>query len=424
MKNLTETCQQILSEAPLKSTHWHPLYSDELLNQCKQIFLTYRSANVNTRTRTYLSFVANELNDVLKEQEELAKINSPKCNICGTYFKNRIFNAHFVNHGTTYAEYKKNNPESLISDSYKEKLAEKIRKNNPAKNHGGKLSPYSTNFIKYENLSEDEKRKAITDLQEKKAKTVNEHPEKRSNRVEYWAKAGLDENEAILKVADRQNTFSFDKCIERHGDVEGKKIWKQRQIKWQNTLNSKSTEEIGAINRSKGRMFIPRSKTLCAHKFTDPGLLYVIKINENLIKVGITTKSLVKRYSSDVYAKYEVLWELPMSIYEAFCIEQLTKHRFKAKTFEKRDLDEEIVNKFGYIEIFNVSKEVFKSSFEILLKQRTNEMFEYSGNKYNEEYWKEYEDVENMVKTGQYNDNIDIHQMVTGLMERTEGIKI
>ena len=49
----------------------------------------------------------------------------------------------------------------------------------------------------------------------------------------------------------RQQTFSLKKCIEKHGAEEGYKIWKERQEKWQNTLNSKSDKEIAEINKKK-----------------------------------------------------------------------------------------------------------------------------------------------------------------------------
>ena len=50
---------------------------------------------------------------------------------------------------------------------------------------------------------------------------------------------------------EAQSTFSLDKCIEKHGLEEGARIWQERQDKWQDTLTSKSQEEIDEINKSK-----------------------------------------------------------------------------------------------------------------------------------------------------------------------------
>lgn len=71
------------------------------------------------------------------------------------------------------------------------------------------------------------------------------------NQVEYWTKQGFSETEAILKVSERQSTFSLEKCIEKYGDIEGTIRWKARQEKWQNTLKSKPQEEIDEINKNK-----------------------------------------------------------------------------------------------------------------------------------------------------------------------------
>lgn len=68
---------------------------------------------------------------------------------------------------------------------------------------------------------------------------------------EYWLEHGYNDEEAKIKVGEVQAVFSLDKCILRHGEIEGTKIFNDRQIKWQNTLNSKTTEEIETINKTK-----------------------------------------------------------------------------------------------------------------------------------------------------------------------------
>lgn len=71
------------------------------------------------------------------------------------------------------------------------------------------------------------------------------------NQLGYWLKQGYSEDEAKKLVSERQATFSLEKCIARHGEVEGKRIFDERQIKWQNTLDSKSQEEKDEINKKK-----------------------------------------------------------------------------------------------------------------------------------------------------------------------------
>jgi hypothetical protein len=72
-------------------------------------------------------------------------------------------------------------------------------------------------------------------------------------RIEGWIKLGYSEEEAKIKLKTHQSTFSLKKCIEKYGLEEGTNRWKERQEQWQNTLNSKSIEEITKINKSKIR---------------------------------------------------------------------------------------------------------------------------------------------------------------------------
>jgi len=72
-----------------------------------------------------------------------------------------------------------------------------------------------------------------------------------SNCKEYWMNLGFSEEDAIGKVKQRQTTFSLETCIEKYGEIEGQTKWQERQNKWQNTLLSKSQEEIERINNSK-----------------------------------------------------------------------------------------------------------------------------------------------------------------------------
>ena len=47
----------------------------------------------------------------------------------------------------------------------------------------------------------------------------------------YWMKKGFDEKEAIKMVSERQKTFTLEKCIEKRGEIEGIKVWEERQKK-------------------------------------------------------------------------------------------------------------------------------------------------------------------------------------------------
>ena len=131
----------------------------------------------------------------------MQKDNLITCKICGKQ-STRIYGAHLKSHGLTSDEYKKMFPGELLcseSDSketcknsgkhmkeekYKKMFSEKILgENNP--NHKSKTteeqrkerSPFSKNFIKYENDSD------ALNFQKKVSDSIG--PEKRPTRVEY-----------------------------------------------------------------------------------------------------------------------------------------------------------------------------------------------------------------------------------------------
>lgn len=118
---------------------------------------------------------------------------------------------------------------------------------NPGFNHRGKLSPFSINFVGY--CGEDAKEK-ISNL----AKTMSEKRSINGNStttIEYYIKRGASTEEAKSALKKRQQTFNLKKLQDKYGLEEGLRIWKDRQTRWQYTLNLKTDEEKSEINRKK-----------------------------------------------------------------------------------------------------------------------------------------------------------------------------
>lgn len=168
----------------------------------------------------------------------------PTCRICGQKGTNLITHIN-VKHGMNKDEYCREfkcDLNALWHSSYRKKLklfegGEK----NPAYRHGGKLSPYSKNYIHYE--GEDKRKEIIKKASENRSYTT---------RVEYFLEeAQCNWDLATFLLKERQATFSKEKCVEKYGEKEGIKRWKERQEKWQDTLNSKSDEEKKRINGLK-----------------------------------------------------------------------------------------------------------------------------------------------------------------------------
>ncbi len=159
-------------------------------------------------------------------------------------------------HGISVAEYKRqfnmdeNSSEGIVAPSTANKLSQNIvGERNPAYQHGGRLSPFSKQFVKYDGMSDEQKEQIIgqhvTDW------IVNAPPENRRMNKSYWTTRGFSEEEAKLKVIERQTTFNLEICIQKFGEEEGLKRWIARQELWQNTMFSKPEEEIERINRLK-----------------------------------------------------------------------------------------------------------------------------------------------------------------------------
>lgn len=123
-----------------------------------------------------------------------------------------------------------------------EKILERVTgENNPGYQHNGKLSPWSSNNP---NLSDN-------DLKENYKKAEESRKGTRPNEIQSWIDKGFTEEEAKMKVKERQTTFSLEICIEKYGEEEGKKRWAERQAKWLDSLDSLSDEEKIRINKSK-----------------------------------------------------------------------------------------------------------------------------------------------------------------------------
>lgn len=75
--------------------------------------------------------------------------------------------------------------------------------------------------------------KGVKLFKDKKAKEGKLHSHR---RIEYWINKGFSNEESKIKVSEAQSTFSLVKCVKKYGEEEGKKIFVERQKKWQESL--------------------------------------------------------------------------------------------------------------------------------------------------------------------------------------------
>lgn len=187
------------------------------------------------------------------------------CRICGEFYK-RLYSSHLKKaHSITSKEYKlmfpnaplysKNDFENSLQKTIaknrtpenRQKTSEKIKgENNP--NHKSKTteaerksrSPYSKDFIKYKDLTEEETDKVL----KQQVKDINEY-RLLSTQVEYYTRDGYSIEEAKAIISKLQNRFSLEICIEKYGLEEGTKRFEERQQKWLKSLHENGNLKMG-----------------------------------------------------------------------------------------------------------------------------------------------------------------------------------
>lgn len=178
-----------------------------------------------------------------------------------THLRKRDLNRHVKEYlNQSIEEYKhKHNLKSLKCQRLVEAMT---GENNPAFGHGGRLSPYSKKFIKYQDDSQA--------YQDGIKNTIDKSNESRiannsdNTKLSYWLeKTDGNEEEAKRLLSERQSTFSLEKCIERYGEVEGKEVWKNRQQKWQKNFKKSNYSKVSQ------KLFVEVYNNIKDYNFSD-----------------------------------------------------------------------------------------------------------------------------------------------------------
>lgn len=330
-KNATFT---VINIKDFKDNHWHP----------KTIYTIERILNISAIKKLLLK---EPTEPQLKQLQEVCdRMNSgevftlektiPRMINGGvdTHFVRRLRLLSILNAGDTLLCYFIHSGKEFRGIHKKEKIDIVRGSNNPAFGHAGKFSPFSKKFIKYEGLSEEEMNSKIEKVCVTSgiSQVVNgNNPHCRS----FKGYEGMSEDEITLALREKNKTFSLSICIEKHGIIEGMKIWQDRQEKWQTTLNSKTIEAKIEMNLKKSAGF----KNSMLNK--SEGTIYYIRFyNEDteFWKIGFTTKTIRERFNSESIKainnlNYEVLYELKDTPINCYSKEQDLLSKFKAYRF-------------------------------------------------------------------------------------------
>lgn len=162
-----------------------------------------------------------------------------KCPVCGQKVR-EISVLHAKYHGFAFPK-ELANEYGLNFTKCQQVRENKSGKNNPGYQHNGKCSPWSKNSQYH---TEEQ-------ILQSKEKAIKNSKGKTSVNFSYWlAKCNGDVKLAKEKHYERQSN-GLTKMIKLYGHSVGFEKWKNRQIRWQNSLNSKSAEEKAEINRKK-----------------------------------------------------------------------------------------------------------------------------------------------------------------------------
>jgi hypothetical protein len=129
-----------------------------------------------------------------------------------------------------------NKGEHMKKPEYKKMFSDKIKgeknpnhKLNTTEQERKERSPFSDEFYK---IHDGDKEEFVKNVLENR--TIDSY----NTNIEYYLKKGFNEEEAKQKLHKRQQTFSLEICIEKYGYDEGRKIFNDRQHKWQNSLKN------------------------------------------------------------------------------------------------------------------------------------------------------------------------------------------
>lgn len=234
-----------------------------------------------------------------------------ECKICG--YRATQIHLHVITHDITGEEYKQK-----YGTTRSQKLCDAFKgDNNPAYGHGGKYSPFSEKFIKYQD--EQDYREGLENVKRASIKTKTENPHKENTKIEYYLAQGMTEEEAKQALSERQSTFSLDKCKEKYGDEDGFEVWRQRQEKWMESLNDRSDDEKEMDMTKRCASYLIRDGV------GENTNLYLANINNGLVKIGMA-KNIKKRMTA--IKDSEVFYCISSTTKECFMLEQLVKRKF------------------------------------------------------------------------------------------------
>lgn len=258
-------CVECKNEVPITAMVNHIKKNHSNMSLYEQILIHQKSlTTAEIKIKYFMNefidiFLKNVVIDDLKVYAKQIYLYAKKFNsFCDMIIKFRDIELEDIDiFFNIYLPYKKEHPKDVnsfalaeivcynhheqVQDFYKKVLLAR----NAYTGHGGELSPWSKKFKSYQGMSDNEKQKVIR--QKAFCKDRDDFDELKKNHncsIEYYLNKGMNEEDAKKALKERQSTFSLKKCIEKYGEEEGVKRFKERQEKWMNNLPKSNYSQV------------------------------------------------------------------------------------------------------------------------------------------------------------------------------------
>ena len=181
----------------------------------------------------------NALEEINKRNKELKQRNR----LCEEYWVNKGYSKEEAIEEISKQQKKSSKCVKTYHGKSKQMLADKGYSEEEIKRIC--LTPTNIEFWVNKGYSENDAKELISKNQIEAVKQVDFEKRLIPSNIEYWINKGYSKEEARQNVSEHQSTFSFQKCILKYGEEDGKKRFTGRQNKWLNSLLTNGNMVIG-----------------------------------------------------------------------------------------------------------------------------------------------------------------------------------
>jgi G:T-mismatch repair DNA endonuclease (very short patch repair protein) len=167
----------------------------------------------------------------------------------------------------------------------------------------------------------------------------------------YWLKKGYNEDEIDVIINERQNTFTLDKCILKHGKSKGTAVYNNRQEKWLIKLyanfemfgdgrsrQSKWANSIKEILKPNGIQIHEKEKWIREEGTNSKAYSYDLTVNKKIIEFnGDYWHMNPSKYKSSSYNKTKKMLASDIWQYDANKIKLAESHGYEVLTIWESD---------------------------------------------------------------------------------------